>query len=209
MNKTAKEVVWYATVCALTFVARLLDHMVTGFLPINAAIVTLTVVYACILIRPTFVNAIATGTVFGIMSLVTSVMYPGGFTQYFVNPLVSVLPRMAVGVAMWAVYRLIKMLGKCAEIPATAVACAIGSCVNTFCVMTMIFFFMRATNDVTYAYVFGLVTLSNFLFELILPAVIVPGIAFGVRRGLCGVYGDCEDNKEDNNSVNEQDGEEK
>ena len=52
---------------------------------------------------------------------------------------------------------------------------------------------------------FGLVTLSNFLFELILPAVIVPGIAFGVKRGLRGVYGDCENNKPDD----QQNGEEK
>ena len=192
MNRTAKEVVWYATVCALIFVARILDHMVTGFLPINAAIVTLTVAYVCILVRPTFINALATGAAFGLMSLITSVIYPGGFTQYFVNPLVSVLPRIAVGVAMWGVYRLIRMLGKWAEIPAMAVACPIGSCVNTFLVMTMIFLFMRATNDVTYSYVFGLVTLSNFLFELILPSVITPAVAFGVRRGLKSVYYDCD-----------------
>ena len=68
---------------------------------------------------------------------------------------------------------------------------------------------MRATNDVTYSYVFGLVTLSNFLFELILPAVIVPGIAFGVKKGLRGVYDDSRDNIEDNNSVNQPNGEEK
>ena len=67
MNRTAKEVVWYATVCALIFVARILDHMVTGFLPINAAIVTLTVAYVCILVRPTFINALATGAAFGLM----------------------------------------------------------------------------------------------------------------------------------------------
>ena len=193
MNRTAKEVVWYATVCALIFVARILDHMVTGgFLHINAAIVTLTVAYVCILVRPTFINALATGAAFGLMSLITSVIYPGVFTQYFVNPLVSVLPRIAVGVAMWGVYRLIRMLGKWAEIPAMVISCAVGSCVNTFCVMTMIFFFMRATNDVTYSYVFGLVTLSNFLFELILPSVITPAVAFGVRRGLKSVYYDCD-----------------
>ena len=93
---------------------------------------------------------------------------------------------------MWGVYRLIRMLGKWAEIPAMAVACPIGSCVNTFLVMTMIFLFMRATNDVTYSYVFGLVTLSNFLFELILPSVITPAVAFGVRRGLKSVYYDCD-----------------
>ncbi|MGN1093946.1 MAG: hypothetical protein ACI4SC_03100, partial [Candidatus Neoclostridium sp.] len=89
------------------------------------------------------------------------------------------------------VYRLVRLLGKKAEIPAMAVACPIGSCVNTFLVMTMIFFFMRLTEDVTYGYVFGLVTMTNFLFELILPAVITPVVAFGVRRGLKSVYDDC------------------
>lgn len=191
MNRTTKEIVWYATVCALIFVARILDHVVTGFLPINAAIITLTVAYVCMLIRPTIVNALATGAAFGLMSLVTSVIYPGGFTQYFVNPIVSVLPRITVGAATWGVYRLIALIGKKAEVPAMVTACAVGSCVNTFLVMTAIFFFMSAVNDVTYGYVFGLVTVSNFLFELILPAVITPAIAFGVRKGLKRAYDDC------------------
>lgn len=112
MNKTAKEIVWYATVAALVFAARMLDHLFTGWFSINAAIVTLAVVYICIFVRPTLLNAVLCGTVFGIMSLLTSLMFPGGFTQYFVNPLVSVLPRILVGVAVYFVYILIRKAGK-------------------------------------------------------------------------------------------------
>lgn len=184
MNKTAKEVVWYATVAALVFVARMLDHVVTGWLSINAAIITLTVVYACIFIRPSWVNALLCGGVFGIMSLVTSVMFPGGFTQYFVNPLVSVVPRIAVGAAAYGIYLLIMRLGRKFIVPAIAVACIIGSLVNTVTVMTMIFFFMRLMQDVTYGYVLGLVITVNTLLEVIVPPVLAPAVALGVKKGL-------------------------
>jgi len=48
MNKHAKNAAWYATVAALVFAARMLDHLFTGWFSINAAVVTLTAVYACI-----------------------------------------------------------------------------------------------------------------------------------------------------------------
>lgn len=184
MNKKIKAVVWYATVLALVFAARMLDHIVTGWFPINAALITLTVVYACIFIRPSWINALACGAIFGIMSLITSVMFPGAFTPYFVNPLVSILPRMIVGVAAYSVYALIMKAGKKFVVLAIAAACVVGSLVNTFTVMTMIFFFMRVANDVTYGYVLGLVMTLNTLFEVIIPPVLTPVVAIGVRKAL-------------------------
>ena len=184
MNKTAKEIVWYATVAALVFAARMLDHLFTGWFSINAAIVTLAVVYICIFVRPTLLNAVLCGTVFGIMSLLTSLMFPGGFTQYFVNPLVSVLPRILVGVAVYFVYILIRKAGKKFEVPAMAAACVIGSAVNTFTVMTMIYFFIRLMQDVTYGSVIGLVIALNTLMEIIIPPVITPFAVMGIRRGM-------------------------
>lgn len=191
MNKNAKEVVWYATVAALVFVARMLDHVVTGWLSINAAIITLTVVYACIFIRPSWINALLCGAMFGIMSLVTSVMFPGGFTQYFVNPLVSVVPRVIVGAVAYGVYLLITGFGKRFTVPAIAAACVIGSLINTLTVMTMIYFFMRVMQDVTYGYVLGLVITVNTLLEIVIPPILAPALTLGVKRGLrFGASGD-------------------
>lgn len=190
MNKTAKEVVWYATVCALIFVARILDHMLQGLLTINPAVITQTIAYVCILVRPTFINALGTGAAFGIMSLLTSVIYPTDTTQYFVNPLVSVLPRIMVGAAMWSVYRLIRKIGKKAEIPAISVSCVIATIVNTFLVMTMLFVFMSRNEDLVYI-AFLLRASVNFFLEVSIPAVITPAIALGVRKGLKSAYDDC------------------
>lgn len=188
MKNYTKTIVWYATVAALIFVARMLDHVMTGWLSINAAIITLSVVYACIFIRPSWINAVSCGFIFGIMSLITSVMFPGGFTPYFVNPLVSVLPRVIVGVAVYGIYVLIKKLfganGDKFEGVAIAVACIIGSLVNTATVMTMIFAFMRLEKDVTYGYVIGLVLTVNTLLEVLVPPAITPFTVYGVKRGL-------------------------
>ncbi len=185
MKNYTKTIVWYATVAALIFVARMLDHVVTGWLSINAAIITLSVVYVCVFIKPSWVNAVACGFIFGIMSLVTSIMFPGGFTPYFVNPLVSVLPRMIVGVAVYAIYvSLKKIFGDKSAGLAIVIACVVGSLVNTATVMTMIFLFMRLEKDVTYGYVIGLVLTVNTLLEVLVPPAITPFATFGIERGL-------------------------
>ena len=41
----------------------------TGWLSINAAIITLSVVYACIFIRPSWINAVSCGFIFGIIAV--------------------------------------------------------------------------------------------------------------------------------------------
>ena len=68
--------------------------------------------------------------------------------------------------------------------PAMAAACVIGSAVNTFTVMTMIYFFMRLMQDVTYGSVIGLVIALNTLMEIIIPPVITPFAVTGIRRGM-------------------------
>ena len=65
-----------------------------------------------------------------------------------------------------------------------AAACVIGSAVNTFTVMTMIYFFMRLMQDVTYGSVIGLVIALNTLMEIIIPPVITPFAVTGIRRGM-------------------------
>ncbi|MBR2988135.1 MAG: ECF transporter S component [Clostridia bacterium] len=187
MKTSTKKVVYSATVMALLFVARLLDRAITQFLPVNAAIITLIVAFACLFIWPDFINSIVVGTMFGVCSLLASIIFPGGFTMYFVNPLVSVLPRIIVCVVAFFVYKAITLLIKntVGKIIAIVVACAVGAVVNTFTVMTMIYLFMMVANSYTpYEQVIGLVLTFNTLFEVIIPPVVTPLLTFGVRRGL-------------------------
>ncbi len=192
-NNITHSVVWYATVAALLLIARVLDHVVTGWLPINAAIVTLTVAYACIFIRPTLKNGLICGFIFGLMSLLTTIMFGsvttswGGFLTSFLNPCISVLPRVAVGAAAAGVFILVrgKSRSHARYFAAVATACVAATIVNTSTVMGMITVF-RNINGAGANYflvVYGVLG-TNFLLEVLIPAVITPPVAWGVRRAL-------------------------
>lgn len=186
MKNNTKTVALYAIEFALIFVARVLDHAVTGWLPLNAALITLTVVFTCVFLRPTYLNGLTTGFMFGINSLLTSLMFGGGAIIYgMVNPCISVIPRMLVGVASVGAFRLVHRVfrgknPKTVFAAGVATGCAVGAAVNTVTVLTMIWLF-KFVSGMDALYVMFTV---NAIPELIVPAIITPFIAAGVRRGL-------------------------
>ena len=56
------------------------------------------------------VVGVLVGAIFGLTSLVQAAVNPakGPLDVFFVNPLISVLPRLFIGLAAWAVFRLFK-----------------------------------------------------------------------------------------------------
>ena len=85
------------------------------------------------------------GLVFGLTSLLQAAIAPtGALDPAFVNPLVSVLPRLLVGPAAWLVYAAFR--GKL-EIPALALSGLVGSLVNTALVVGALALFGFLTWD--------------------------------------------------------------
>jgi len=73
------------------------------------------------------------GCIFGVFSLLRAAIAPQGPADvWFVNPLVSVLPRLFIGIAAWLVYRAVR---KIHEIPALITAGIVGSLTNTVLVL--------------------------------------------------------------------------
>jgi uncharacterized membrane protein len=74
------------------------------------------------------------GGVFGATSIVQAATNPakGPIDVFFVNPFISILPRLLIGLAAWAVYRLFR--GKYVPV-AAAVAGVAGSLANTVFVL--------------------------------------------------------------------------
>lgn len=186
-RKVTRTIVLYAVSFALIFVARLLDKAITGFLPINAAIITLTVAFSCALIEPDFINSVVVGAIFGVVSLLATAVMGG--TPDFLNPLVSVLPRVVVGVALfgsfYGVNRLILYFTNrptLSMVSAIVVACVIGALVNTVTVLGMIN--LLQMNGEWFAKVISTIIAINGTLELTVPPVITPIIVMGVRRGL-------------------------
>lgn len=109
-----------------------------GFLPwfggASLTIMHIPVIVAAVLEGP--VAGTVVGLIFGVTSLVKAAVAPvGPLDPLFTNPLVSVLPRLFIGVAAWAAYRLFR--GRVTPL-AAGVAGAIGGFVNTVLVLSML-----------------------------------------------------------------------
>ena len=167
--------------------ARLLDKAITGFLPINAAVITLTVAFSCALIRPTFSWCFASGLIFGVVSLLATLVMGG--TPDFLNPLVSVLPRIIVGVVVYFVflgtyklfYLMTKNMTTCMTV-AIILACVVGAITNTATVLGAID--LINMNGEWFSRVISTVIAVNGALEISLPPIIAPIIVLGVRKGL-------------------------
>lgn len=185
-NGTTKTIVEYAIICALLFCARSLDHVMSGWLPINSAAITLAVAYACMLYKPTFSRSLICGVLFGVMSLITSLMFGGGAVVYgMANPLVSVLPRAIVGVVVYFVFFAIARVTKTKKgfLLAVAIACIAGTVTNTATVVSMMWVFQSIIGK-TLTDIIAIILSVNMVLEIIVPTIIVPFVVIGMRKGL-------------------------
>ncbi len=82
---------------------------------------------------------ICVGLIFGLSSLIRTTMMGGGAAPFFMNPLVSVLPRMLFPIAVWAVYKLLNLIPKMPKVISGAVASGIGTFMHTLLVMGAIY----------------------------------------------------------------------
>lgn len=83
------------------------------------------------------VPGLGVGLIFGITSLINTVMNP--VNPFFLNPMVSIVPRLLIPVVTWIVYRILNLIPKMPKILSGSVAAAFGTFANTFFVMGAIY----------------------------------------------------------------------
>jgi uncharacterized membrane protein len=109
------------------------------------------------------------GGIFGITALVKAATAPQGpIDVFFVNPLISVLPRLLVGLAAWAVFKAFR--GKLTAV-AAATAGVVGSLTNSVFVLGALVVFGAIP-----AAVAGAVFVANSLIEAVGGAVLTMGV---------------------------------
>ncbi len=87
------------------------------------------------------IPGLATGIIFGVSSLVKNLMTGAAASPFFINPLVSVLPRLLFPVAVWAVFNLLNFIPHMPKVVSGAIAAGIGTFIHTVLVMGAIFIF--------------------------------------------------------------------
>lgn len=123
----------------LSAISIMLSLTPLGFIPIgpvNATIMHIPVIIGAIIEGP--IVGMSIGFIFGATSLLRALTMPTITSFAFINPLVSILPRVIIGLVAYYVYQLAVRITKNSFVSGWIVG-AIGSLVNTIGVLGMIY----------------------------------------------------------------------
>ncbi|MBC2396949.1 ECF transporter S component [Clostridium tetanomorphum] len=126
-----------AIIGMLSAISILLGVSGLGFIPIppvKATIMHIPVIIGSILEGPVVGGMI--GLIFGLFSVIQAMTNPTPLFFVFINPVVSVLPRILIGIVSYYCYNMIR--GKHTSIK-IGIGAAIGSLTNTFGVLGLMY----------------------------------------------------------------------
>ena len=195
-NRTNRHSVAALTTTALlTALMLVLSYTPLGFIPIGA--ISITIVHLPVLIglmAQGLPTGLFLGALFGLISLVRSLTPTGLLDPFFLNPLISVLPRVVIPLAAWGVYRFAQraLAGKRgARHTAVAAGALCGSIVNTVGVLGMLYLLYGASiaeaMGIAQGAVGGVlltVAVTNGIPEAIASMLLTPAVVLAVDRAM-------------------------
>ncbi len=176
------------TIGMLSAVSIVLGMTGIGYIPLpmaKATIMQIPVIIGAILEGP--IVGMFVGLIFGLTSIFQNITSPNILSFALINPLVSVLPRILIGVAAYYCFRLpFKNLAV-----KIGVGAAAGSLINTFGVLSAIYFLYAAgyaeakgiSIDTTAKVIYG-IAVTNGLPEAVVAVIITVPIVLAVRKVL-------------------------
>lgn len=181
-NSMSKKIAFYGVLSALMFVFLLIEtYLFSAFFGnFTPAILTLPFAVALSLFNGKR-GMLVGGTIFGCCSFFLAVCIGN---VVFLNPLVSIFPRIFIGIVAYLVYSLVLELCKNVKSESLreklplSVAGAFGILTNTVCTITMLWVF----NSASLAMVFTTIISFNFLAEVIGAIILVPIYASVLKR---------------------------
>lgn len=170
-----------------------------GYIPVPPLPITITTMHVPVIIAGILEGPVVggfVGLIFGLSSLYTAATIFAGLPTAFVflNPLVSVLPRILIGIAAHYAYSGINKLIKNKSI-AIIIGAVAGTLTNTIGVLGMIYIlYARQYVDAIvsssetpvvvknlFTFIFGGIAL-NVVFEILLAALVCSPIVYAVER---------------------------
>lgn len=137
------------------------------------------------------VPGLFTGLIFGISSLVKAATSGNASNIFFVNPLVSVLPRVIFPIAVWGFFKLLNLIPRMPKTVSGGIAAAVGTLVHTLLVLGALVIFygkdlgLKSGEMLSGFFAFVAATLAtNGLWEIVsasVLSVIVLGAIYGIN----------------------------
>ncbi len=173
--------VFSALIILLTFTP--IGYIAIPALGISATIIHLPVIIGAVVLGPR--DGTILGGVWGVTALIRAATMPNGpLDMLFVNPLISVLPRLLVGLcAAWVFRGMMKLFHNRSHgsVPAAAVAGAAGALTNTILVLGLLCLLYRtemlAGNGTTIGLIIGTILTLNGLIEIGSAILLTPAVS--------------------------------
>jgi len=191
---TARKIAITGVLSALSVVLNFLPlgFIIIPGLPLQITLMHIPVIIGAILEGP--VAGAFIGLIFGLSSFYTAVTSPLPIAFAFLNPLVSILPRILIGVVAYYVYYAIdKALGSKRSAISIGASAILGTTTNTVGVLGMIYIlyarrYIEALKsipgmpqNIEPSYIF-LSAVPNYIAELITSVILCIPIIFAVRK---------------------------
>ncbi|MGL4797347.1 MAG: ECF transporter S component [Paraclostridium sp.] len=178
-----------AVIGMLSAISIMLSMTPLGFIPLgptSATIMHIPVIIGAIIEGP--IVGASIGFIFGFTSFIRALTMPTITSFAFINPLVSIIPRMLIGVVSYYIYKTVFSITKKNTVAGLATG-AIGSLVNTFGVLGMIYImyaqkYVEAIGgDVSAAraVILGIAT-TNGIPEAIVGALVVSAVVIALKK---------------------------
>lgn len=196
MGNSRQNVRKMVIVAMLSGICLFLGLTGLGFIPLplfKLTILHLPVIIGAIIEGP--VVGASIGLIFGLLSIYQNITAPTPMSPFFYNPLVSILPRVLIGIVSYYVYKFLRSKLKNVKL-SISIAAIIGSLMNTIGVLGLIYLIYFkdyaqilmdkgtvASNSIS-AVTTALLTVigTNGLAEAILSAIIVTPIVIAVSK---------------------------
>lgn len=220
-NSRAGKVAKYAIVLATIFVAMFLDRAISLGFPVSAATIVLLVTFSFALLENDLGAAIICCTLFGLASFVKEfipfLQSSVALLPIYVRPVVTLVPRMTMGLVLFGVYRLMLTLTKKMssargrQVLSIVVAVFFALVTNTVLFLGLLNLFKTVFN-IEHDSVIALIKTGlaiNIPVEYLVSMLFVSPVVLGVRRGLkLGVDGNgIKHNKPEKQVQNNENGE--
>ncbi len=187
-NKNLFQMTMMSMIVALLIIQTFVP--IFGYIPlgpIDVTIVHITVILTAVLFGPKI--GLTVGTIWGSLSLLRAFMQPTPFNIVFLNPLVSVLPRLIVGWVSAVLFLLLK--NRLSKRLSYAITAGIGSLTNTVLVLGSIYLFASelyanalGIPETALLGALGTVVITNGMIEVIASIIILPLIAIPLEKVL-------------------------
>lgn len=187
MKTNTRLIVRFALIVALVVTAFYIDSLISRIgLPIRMAVTTLIVVLTLVQLFD-LKTAIFTTTAFGFTSLLFAYLIPNPASYLFVQPIISVFPRVFIGLVSYSILFVVTNALKnnsneyVKNYLPRSIAAGAGVLTNTTLVLLMIA--IRDNQDFFEKFL-STVIAFNFIPEIVAGVIVVPLIASAVKKGI-------------------------